>query len=79
VQELSLSESLHYIVPGLACISALAELRTLTLTKVGVTNAVLRALSGLNRLRALHIPDAFRVTDAGAAFLSGLTGARAAC
>ena len=74
-QELTLSESLHYIVPGLACLSALSDLRSLTLAKVGVTNAVLRSVSGLNRLRSLHAPDAFRVTDPGVAHLAGLTGA----
>lgn len=33
-QELTLSESLHFLVPGLTNISALADLRQLSLTKV---------------------------------------------
>lgn len=76
-QELSLSESLHFMVPGLASVAALSELRTLSMERVGVTNGVLRALGGLIRLRSLHIPDAFRATDAGIAHLSTLTGTHA--
>ncbi len=34
LQELTLSESLHFLVPGLTNISALADLRQLSLTKV---------------------------------------------
>ena len=73
-QELSLSESLHFMVPGLASVAALSDLRSLSMERVGVTNGVLRALGGLIRLRSLHIPDAFRATDAGIAHLSTLTG-----
>ena len=61
---------------GLTCLGALSDLRSLILTKVGVTNAVLRSMGGLSRLRSLHAPDAFRVTDAGLAHLAGLTGAK---
>lgn len=73
-QELSLSESLHFMVPGLASVGALSDLRSLSMERVGVTNGVLRALGGLTRLRALHLPDAFRATDAGIAHLCALTG-----
>ncbi|BDA50828.1 probable Internalin A [Coccomyxa sp. Obi] len=74
LQELTLSESLHFLVPGLTNISALADLRQLSLTKVGVTNAVLRGVGGLQKLRSLHMHDAFRVTDVGLSHLSTLTG-----
>ena len=77
-QELSLSESLHFMVPGLASVGALSDLRSLSMERVGVTNGVLRAVGGLTRLRALHLPDAFRATDAGIAHLSALTGEHAA-
>lgn len=39
-----------------------------------MTNAVLCAVGLLTQLRSLHIPDAFRVTDAGLMHLSSLTG-----
>lgn len=40
-----------------------------------MTNGVLRGLSGLTKLHTLHIPDAYRITDAGLQHLSALTGA----
>lgn len=43
--------------------------------QVGVTNTVLQGVGGLSKLRSLHMPDAFRVTDAGLSHLSTLTGA----
>ena len=44
------------------------------LLQVGVSNGVLRGLSGLTKLHTLQIPDAYRVTDAGLQFISTLTG-----
>lgn len=52
-----------------------ALIAALLLYQVGVTNAVLQGVGGLTKLRSLHIPDAFRVTDAGLRHLSTLTGA----
>ena len=43
--------------------------------QVGVTNGVLRCAGMLTKLQSLHMPDAFRVTDAGLRHLSTLTGA----
>lgn len=50
--------------------------RRLKLEKVGVTNGVMRALSGLTGLEDLHLPLAHRITDVGLAFLSTLTDLR---
>ena len=44
------------------------------LLQVGVSNGVLRGLSGLTKLHTLQIPDAYRVTDAGLQFISTLSG-----
>lgn len=41
--------------------------------QVGVTDAVVRAAGACARLAALHMPDAFRVTDAGLAGLRNAT------
>ena len=50
--------------------------RRLKLEKVGVTNGVMRGLSGLTGLEELHLPMAHRITDVGLAFLSTLTDLR---
>lgn len=44
-----------------------------------MTNGVLRGLSGLTKLHTLHMPDAYRVTNAGLHFISTLTGGSPAC
>ncbi len=50
--------------------------RKLKLAKVGVTNGVLRGMSGLTSLDELLLPDSHRITDVGLGFFSGLTNLR---
>ena len=45
LQELTLSETLHAVLPGLARLSALTDLRALRLTKVSATGALTGRLS----------------------------------
>ena len=55
------------------CIMHAMLCRRLKLEKVGVTNGVMRGMSGLTCLEQLHLPMAHRITDSGLAFLSSLT------
>jgi hypothetical protein len=50
--------------------------RKLKLAKLGVTNGVLRGMSGLTSLDELLLPNSHRVTDVGLGFFSGLTNLR---
>ncbi len=50
--------------------------RKLKLAKMGVTNGVLRGMSGLISLDELLLPDSHRITDVGLGFFSGLTNLR---
>lgn len=52
------------------------QCRRLRLEKVGVTDGVMRGLSGLTDLEELHLPMAHRITDVGLGFLSSLTDLR---
>ena len=61
------------------CWMVTRNFRIRVLLQVGVTNGVLRGLSGLTKLHILHMPDAYRVTNAGLHFISTLTGGFPAC
>ena len=85
-----LNESCHALIQGAAqgCTqSTLKEdtclmndfhalCRKLKLAKMGVTNGVLRGMSGLTSLDELLLPNSHRVTDVGLGFFSGLTNLR---
>ncbi len=70
----ALSNSLTAFV----CLSGLHVCRNLKLDKVGVTNGVLRGLSGLESLQELLLPNSHRMTDVGLGFFSSLTNLRCA-
>ena len=65
-----------WVVEHIACgeSASLKSSAGSVLVQVGVSNGVLRGLSGLTKLHTLQIPDAYRVTDAGLQFISTLTG-----
>lgn len=72
--ELALSDVHNRLsLPGLQHLPCLSNLRKLKLAKVGVTNGVLRGLSGLTSLDELLLPNSHRITDVGLGFFSGLT------
>lgn len=54
----------------------IALCRKLKLVKVGVTNGVLRGMSGLTLLDELLLPNSHRITDVGLGFFSDLTNLR---
>ncbi|KAK9804771.1 hypothetical protein WJX72_004626 [[Myrmecia] bisecta] len=75
--ELTVYDAQHrHLVMGLTQLSALTGLQSLGLHRVGVTNGMLAAMSGLAGLTSLRIPDAFRVTNEGLEHLSRLTALR---
>ncbi|KAL0021146.1 hypothetical protein WJX77_004971 [Trebouxia sp. C0004] len=72
--ELALSDVHNRLsLPGLQHLPCLSNLRKLKLAKVGVTNGVLRGMSGLTLLDELLLPNSHRITDVGLGFFSGLT------
>ncbi|KAL0043557.1 hypothetical protein WJX79_008345 [Trebouxia sp. C0005] len=72
--ELALSDVHNRLsLPGLQHLPCLSNLRKLKLAKMGVTNGVLRGMSGLTSLDELLLPNSHRITDVGLGFFSGLT------